>query len=36
MKDQAYKLFRSANREHLHSLWEKAKNNDLEDLTDED
>lgn len=36
MKDQAYKLFRSANREHLHFLWERAKNNDLENLTDED
>jgi hypothetical protein len=29
MKDQDLKLFRSANREHLHFLWEKAQNNDL-------
>ncbi|MGB2930260.1 MAG: hypothetical protein WBB70_15260 [Desulfobacterales bacterium] len=36
MNDQAYKMFRSANREHLHSLWEKAKNNDLNGLNDED
>lgn len=36
MKDEALKLFRSANREHLHFLWEKAKNNDLEDLNDEE
>ena len=36
MKDQALKLFRSANREHLHFLWEKAKNNDLDDLAGED
>lgn len=36
MKDEALKLFRSANREHLHFLWEKAKNNDLNGLNDED
>ena len=36
MKDQAYKLFRSANREHLHFLWEKAKNNEQDGLDDED
>ncbi len=36
MKDEALKLFRSSNREHLHFLWEKAKNNDLEDLNDEE
>ena len=36
MKDEALKLFRSANREHLHFLWEKAKNNDLDGLNDED
>jgi hypothetical protein len=36
MKDEALKLFRSANREHLHFLWEKAKNNDLDGLDDED
>ena len=36
MKDEALKLFRSANREHLHSLWEKAKNNELDGLGDED
>jgi len=36
MEDQTLKLFRSANREHLHFLWEKAKNNDLDGLGDED
>ena len=36
MKDQDLKLFRSANREYLHFLWEKAKNNDLDGLDDED
>ncbi len=36
MKGQDLKLFRSANREHLHFLWEKAKNNDLDGLDDED
>lgn len=36
MKDEALRLFRSSNREHLHSLWEKAKNNELEDLDDEE
>jgi hypothetical protein len=36
MKDEALKLFRSANREHLHFLWEKAKNNELDGLGDED
>jgi hypothetical protein len=36
MKDPALKLFRSANREHLHFLWEKAKNNELDGLDDED
>jgi len=36
MKDEALKLFRSANREHLHFLWEKAKDNDLDGLNDED
>ena len=36
MKDEALKLFRSANREHLHSLWKKAKNNKLDGLGDED
>ena len=36
MKNEALKLFRSANREHLHFLWEKAKNNDLDGLGDED
>ena len=36
MKDEALKLFRSSNREHLHFLWEKTKNNDLEDLDDDD
>ena len=36
MEDQTLKLFRSANREHLHFLWEKAKNNDLNGLGDED
>jgi hypothetical protein len=36
MKDEALKLFKSANREHLHFLWEKAKNNDLDGLGDED
>jgi hypothetical protein len=36
MKDEALKLFRSANREHLHFLWEKAKNNDLDGLNDEE
>jgi hypothetical protein len=36
MKDEPLKLFRSANREHLHLLWEKAKNNELDDLSDED
>ncbi len=36
MKDEALKLFRSANREHLHSLWEKAKNNELDGLDNED
>jgi len=35
MKNEALKLFRSANREHLHFLWEKAKNNDLDGLGDE-
>ncbi len=36
MKDEALKLFRSESREHLHFLWEKAQNNDLEALSDED
>jgi len=36
MKDQTLKLFRSANRENLHFLWEKAKNNDLDGLDDEE
>ncbi|MFC1856549.1 DUF1841 family protein [Thermodesulfobacteriota bacterium] len=36
MKDEDLKLFRSANREHLHFLWEKAKNNELDGLDDED
>ncbi len=36
MKDETLKLFRSSNREHFHFLWEKAQNNDLEDLDDED
>ena len=36
MKDQALKLFRSASREHLHFLWEKAKNNELDGLSEED
>ena len=36
MKNEALKLFRSASREHLHFLWEKAKNNDLDGLGDED
>jgi hypothetical protein len=36
MKDEALKLFRSANREHLHFLWEKAKNNELDGLGDDD
>lgn len=36
MKDEALKLFRSASREHLHFLWEKAQNNDLDALSDED
>jgi len=36
MKDETLKLFRSANREHLHSLWEKVKNNELDDLDEED
>ncbi len=36
MKDEALKLFKSANREHLHFLWEKAQNNDLDALSDED
>ncbi len=36
MKDEALKLFRSASREHLHFLWEKAKNDDLDGLDDED
>jgi len=36
MKDEALNLFRSANREHLHFLWEKAQNNDLDALSDED
>lgn len=35
MKDETFKLFRSSSREHLHFLWEKAKNKDLEDLDDE-
>lgn len=36
MKDQAFKLFRSANREHFHFLWEKARNNELDGLDEED
>ena len=36
MKDEALNLFRSANREHLHFLWEKAKNKDLADLDSSD
>jgi len=36
MKDEALKLFKSANREHLHFLWEKAKNNDLDGLDSSD
>lgn len=36
MKDQALKLFRSVSREHLHFLWEKAKNNELNGLSEED
>lgn len=36
MKDQTLKLFRSANREHFHFLWKKAKNNDLDGLDDEE
>jgi hypothetical protein len=36
MKDQALKLFRSASREHLHFLWEKVKNNELDGLSEED
>ena len=36
MKDEALKLFKSANREHLHFLWEKAKNKDLADLDSSD
>jgi len=32
MKDEALKLFRSTTREHLHFLWEKVQNNDLDDL----
>ena len=36
MQDDAFKFLRSANREHLHFLWEKAKNKDFDDLEDED
>jgi len=36
MKDEALKLFRSTNREHLHFLWERAKNNEIESLNNED
>jgi hypothetical protein len=36
MKDQTLNLFRSAKREHLHFLWKKAKNNDLNGLDDEE
>ena len=36
MKDQTLKLFRSADREHFHFLWEKAKNNELDGLDDGD
>ena len=36
MNEDVFKVFRSANREHLHFLWEKAKNKDFDDLEDED
>jgi hypothetical protein len=36
MKDDTFKLFRSANREHLHFLWEKAKKQELDELEGED
>ena len=36
MKDEVLKLFRSTNCEHLHFLWEKVQNNDLDDLGNED
>jgi len=36
MKDEALKLFKFANREHLHFLWEKAKKKDLDGLDSSD
>ena len=36
MEDDTHRLLRSANREHFHFIWEKVKNDDLDDLNDEE
>jgi hypothetical protein len=36
MDDEMRKIFRELNHEHLHSIWEKAKNGDLDDLDEEE